>query len=413
MSETYKLASSPELLERESIVDLKKSKLKKKLLQGLYKGGNYTIAQLAKFLHTSVPSVTALVEELIDEKWVIEMGIADVQLGRKPLLYSLNPKDRYILALDITTYYSKAAILNLQNRVVEMQDIHLVLEDDPRFCQNLLHGIDAFLVQSGINMSQLIGVTVGMPGLINPKNGLNYTYPKIVPEGQSVLTLLQQQLQAPVYIMNDTQAMIFGELHFGLAQGMQHALSVNMDWGGVGLGVLTNGKILQGESGFAGELGHIQVRPDGDLCHCGKVGCLDTVTKASYLIRRVKDLLREGKVSQLAQKNIDQIDIEMVIDVANRGDALAIDLLHDIGKEMGKGLSMAVHLLNPKSIIINGVLAKAGKFISNPIEQAIYKYCLSDYKEDLSIVISELGESAKILGLQAYAMSHILADEQA
>jgi predicted NBD/HSP70 family sugar kinase len=101
----------------------------------------------------------------------------------------------------------------------------------------------------------------------------------------------------------------------------------------------------------------------------------------------------------------------MVIEVANRGDGLAIDLLHDIGKEMGKGLAIAVHLLNPKTIIINGALAKAGKFISNPIEQAIYKYCLADYKENLSIVISELGESAKVLGLQAYALNKVLAED--
>lgn len=292
-----------------------------------------------------------------------------------------------------------------------MEDIDLFLEDSPSIFDALVGGIRSFLANSKLDSSQLIAIALSMPGLINPKNGLNYTYPKIAPYGKSLVAMIKSRLQIPVYIINDTQATILGEHHFGLAKGMQHVFSVNMDWGGVGLGVLTNGHILQGESGFAGELGHIQVRPDGELCHCGKVGCLDTVTKASYLIKRIKELLKEGKVSQLANKNIEQIDIEMVIDVANRGDALAIDLLHDIGREMGKGLSMAVHLLNPKSIIINGVLAKAGKFISNPIEQAIYKFCLADYKENLSIEISELGESAKILGLQAYAMEKILAED--
>ncbi|MFC0186344.1 ROK family protein [Pseudarcicella hirudinis] len=169
-----------------------------------------------------------------------------------------------------------------------------------------------------------------------------------------------------------------------------------------------NGKVFQGASGFAGELGHIQVKADGELCHCGKVGCLDTLTSASSLIRRVKERLRLGQVSKLAEKNIEQIDIEMVIDVANRGDALAIDLLHDIGKEMGKGLSIAVHLFNPEAIIINGVLAKAGKFISNPIEQAIYKYCLADFKNDLTIEISELGENSRLLGTQVYVMGKVL-----
>ena len=107
---------------------------------------------------------------------------------------------------------------------------------------------------------------------------------------------------------------------------------------------------------------------------------------------------------------MEKIDMEMVIDAANRGDELAIDLLQDLGNEMGKVMSIAVQLLNPKTIIINGVLANAGKFISNPIEQAIYQYCLTDYKDNLRVEISELGESAKILGLNAYAIGKILAE---
>ncbi|MDI9864146.1 ROK family protein [Flectobacillus sp. DC10W] len=411
MSDLYKSAPDSEIVERESIVDLKKNKLKKKLLQHLYNGGNFTIAQLTKQLHTSVPSVTALVEELINEKWVIEVGIAEVQLGRKPTLYSLNPYERFVLALDINTYQSKAYILNLQNKVIYSDDIPVCIDGDTPIADQLIRAVEKFLAISAYRIEHFVGISVSMPGLINPRTGLNYTYPHVVADGGSLVYLMKSALHLPVFIINDTQAITLGEHHFGLAKDMQHAITVNMDWGGVGFGVLVNGQVLQGESGFAGELGHIQVRPDGELCHCGKVGCLDTVTKASYLIKRIKELLKEGRVSQLANKNIDQIDIEMVIEVANRGDGLAIDLLHDIGKEMGKGLAIAVHLLNPKTIIINGALAKAGKFISNPIEQAIYKYCLADYKENLSIVISELGESAKVLGLQAYALNKVLAED--
>ena len=134
MSDLYKSTPDSEIVERESIVDLKKNKLKKKLLQHLYNGGNFTIAQLTKQLHTSVPSVTASVEELINEKWVIEVGIAEVQLGRKPTLYSLNPYERFVLALDINTYQSKAYILNLQNKVMYSDDIPVCIDGDTPYC---------------------------------------------------------------------------------------------------------------------------------------------------------------------------------------------------------------------------------------------------------------------------------------
>ncbi|MFL0160963.1 ROK family protein [Aquirufa salirivi] len=409
MSDLFKSISESEHVEKESVVDLKKNKLKRKLLLHLYTHDSFTIAQLAKHLHTSVPSVTSLIEELITEKWIVEIGPAEVQLGRKPALYRLNPRDRFVLAIDMNTYSSKAYLLNLHNEVIFSQAISLVIENKP-IIESLTKEISAILQAAACKITDLEAISISMPGLINPKTGINYTYPNLCVKGKSLPLELEKFLHVRTYVIHDTKAITLGEHHFGLAQNIQHAITVNMDWNGVGFGLLVNGQVVLGESGFAGELAHIQVRPQGELCYCGKVGCLDTVTKASYLIKRIKELIKEGNVSLLAKENFENIDIEMVIDAANRGDELAIDLLQDMGHEMGKVLAIAVHLLNPKTIIIHGVLAHAGKFISNPIEQAIYKYCLADYKENLQVEISELGERAKVLGLQAYAIHKTLAE---
>ncbi len=106
--------------------------------------------------------------------------------------------------------------------------------------------------------------------------------------------------------------------------------------------------------------------------------------------------------------NLEDINLEMVIDAAQQGDAFSIDIIHNIGLELGKGLSIAVHLFNPQIIIIDGVLSKAQKLIVNPIEHAINKYCLADFKEDLSIEISQLGDNAKIYGVHAYVVENLL-----
>jgi predicted NBD/HSP70 family sugar kinase len=222
--------------------------------------------------------------------------------------------------------------------------------------------------------------------------------------------LLQNLFNAPAYLINDTKATILGEHRFGLAQGKRHVLSINIDWG-IGLGVITNGDILQGSAGFAGELGHIQMKTDGELCSCGKVGCLETLASASSLIRRAKAALADGKASMLVDVDPDAIDIETIIANANAGDELAIDLLSDVGRALGKALSTTIHLFNPELIIINGVLAKAENAIIKPIELAIDTYCLPNYRDNLTIELSQLGEMAKFYGTQAYVIQNLLEHE--
>ena len=190
-------------------------------------------------------------------------------------------------------------------------------------------------------------------------------------------------------------------------------MTINIDWG-VGLGIIINGEVFNGASGFAGELGHIQVKPDGMLCHCGKVGCLDTITSAIALIRQAKDGINSGRATilkQIVHGNLDLLETSHIIEAVHAGDEFSIDLLSTVGTELGKGLATAVHLFNPEVIIVGGLLAEAGPFISNPIEQAINKYCLSDFKNPLSIHISKLGAKARLLGTQAYLFDNLITKE--
>ena len=188
-------------------------------------------------------------------------------------------------------------------------------------------------------------------------------------------------------------------------------LAINIDWG-VGLGIVVNGEVFQGASGFAGELGHIQVDPEGELCYCGKIGCLNTITSASSLVRRVQRDIQDGQVSKLAsfRDNVAQIDIDELINAAYQGDSYAIDILHEAGFQLGKGLAIAISLFNPEVIIVDGVLATAATFILNTIEQAISKYCLSDFRNDMTIELTQLNGTAKWLGTHAYVMEDIFAN---
>ncbi len=393
-----------------SVIDAKKNKLKRAIITELYRSEARTIAQLSSRLHTSIPSTTSLIEELSVTHWVQGIGTGTAHYGRKPSLFALDATQHVTVVVDINVHDTKLLVFNLANQVVFRLDVALRLDKSPALLKILAEPLEQLAQRIKAEQLQVIGVGAVLPGLVNPWEAINHTYPSINCSDQPLDQLLQRIFDAPVYLINDTKATIFGEHRFGLAQDKRHVLSINIDWG-IGLGVITNGEILQGSAGFAGELGHIQMKTDGELCSCGKVGCLETLASASSLIRRARAGLEEGRVSLLTELDPEDIDIESIIAKANAGDAFSIDLLNDVGSALGKALSTTVHLFNPELIIVNGVLAKAEKSITRPIEQAIDKYCLPNYRDNLSIELSKLGEMAKFYGTQAYVIQNLLERE--
>ncbi|WP_338869262.1 ROK family protein [Spirosoma sp. SC4-14] len=399
-----------ELALTQSVVDYKKKQKQRKLLAHLYAEGTSTLAQLAKVLHNSVPSVTALVEELISQGWVTATGMATGNNGRRPALFSLNTKRQLVAVLDVSTHDTKIILMDSLRNVVFRCDYDLRLEDNPNFLTTLVGHYTSALADSGINPDHVLGIGISMPGLVDARRGLNLTYKNISQSNDSLPSWFSEQLKKPVYLINDTKATVLGESRFGGAQGKKQVLAINIDWG-VGLGIVVNGEVFQGTSGFAGELGHIQADPEGELCYCGKIGCLNTLTSALALVRRVQRDIAAGQVSKLAafRDNVPQIDIDELINAALQGDSYAIDVLQQTGFQLGKGLSVAISLFNPEMIIVDGVLTKAADFILNTLEQAITKYCLSDFRNDLTIELTKLNGTAKWLGAHAYVMERVFA----
>jgi len=399
--------------EPNSVIDIRKNRIRSNLLLHLYQSGDTSINKMARLFHASIPSATGIVNELIREGWIIETGTGPARAGRPPVLYGLNSKKYLTLIMDINRHDTQLVIFDLHNQLILKRKVNIRLDDSSTFLEQLFEASDDFLKSNNINVSKLWGIGVSMPGLINSSQGINLTYLNLTPPGVPLVSHLKKHFKLPVCLFNDTKATTIGEHRFGFAREKSQVLTINIDWG-VGLGIIINGEVFNGASGFAGELGHIQVKPDGLLCHCGKIGCLDTITSAIALIRRAKEGITGGKatiLSQIVNNNLDLLDTSHIIEAVHAGDEFSIDLLSTVGTELGKGLATAVHLFNPEVIIVGGLLAEAGPFISNPIEQAINKYCLSDFKNSLSIHISKLGAKARLLGTQAHLFENLIAKE--
>jgi predicted NBD/HSP70 family sugar kinase len=166
------------------------------------------------------------------------------------------------------------------------------------------------------------------------------------------------------------------------------------------LGILLDGKLYYGKSGFSGEFGHIPFFNNEILCHCGKKGCLETEASGQALLRNFKEKIKKGYSSSAAKRKKDNADINLldIIAAANNEDMLSIELLAEVGEKLGKGLAVLINLYNPELLILGGTLSETGDYLRLPIKSAINKYSLSLVNSDTQLRSSKLGEKAGVVG---------------
>jgi predicted NBD/HSP70 family sugar kinase len=183
-----------------------------------------------------------------------------------------------------------------------------------------------------------------------------------------------------------------------------------MDYG-IGLGILLDGKLYYGKSGFSGEFGHIPFFTNEILCHCGKKGCLETEASGQSLVRKFREKIKQGYTSSALKKKKDLSEINLldIITAANNEDMLSIELLAEVGEKLGKGLAVLINLFNPELLILGGTLSETGDYIRLPIKSAINKYSLSLVNNDTQLRTSRLGEKAGVMGACLLARNKVLS----
>ncbi len=194
--------------------------------------------------------------------------------------------------------------------------------------------------------------------------------------------------------------MALGEAWFGLARDKSNVLFINIG-SGIGLGIIIDGQVYQGHSGFSGEFGHIQMDPEGDLCYCGKIGCLENIASGTALVKKARKMIGEGKnsiISAYVDNRLEKIKLKTIVNAATQGDLFAIELIEEAGEQLAKGMSILIHLFNPEAVIIGGEMAEAGNLITDPVQQKLNKYTMLRLKQDTAILLSELKETAGLYG---------------
>ena len=203
--------------------------------------------------------------------------------------------------------------------------------------------------------------------------------------------------------------MSYGEYIGGVAKDEKNMLFLNVAWG-LGMGMIVDGKLSYGKSGFSGEIGHFPLLENNQVCHCGKTGCLETGASGSAVYRIFMEKLKEGRASSLTDKyaNGEDIHIEDIIDAVNDEDVLAIEVIEEIGTVLGRAIAGLINVFNPELIVIGGSVATAKEYLLLPIKSAIQKHSLNIINSDTTIKLSKLGKKAGTIGSCMLSRSKLL-----
>uniref|UniRef100_UPI0032179B27 ROK family protein n=1 Tax=uncultured Draconibacterium sp. TaxID=1573823 RepID=UPI0032179B27 len=390
--------------------ELKKYRRKKKVLNLLYGRGMLSATVISKEIGVSLPTAISLLNDLSEESYVEQCGIGESKGGRKPVLFGLKCDSMFVIACELGRFSGKIGVYNSCNQLVASVSSFKTSVDDDDLVERIYAESKKILSESNIGMDQIYGVGLAMPGLVDESKGINYTIKN--PERRNIKQLLSIKFNCLIYVNNDARMQAYGEFVFGEAVNHDNAMIINWNWG-LGLGMIIDRKLYNGASGFAGELSHIKFVDEGNLCICGKRGCLETVTSVYVLIDRAKEAVRAGKISQLTQKfkdRVDELQVDDIIQAAKLGDEFSISLFNAVGQALGRALANTIQLINPDIIVLGGVIAEANQFVLAPIQQAVNQYCLEQISGNTKIVISKNWKQAGLHGVTAMLFQKLFSD---
>lgn len=400
-----------EELQSENItgVAYKNLNLKKKAVAYFANQGNATIADLCKELNLSAPKVTHLLTDLINDALVRDFGKIDSTGGRKPNLYGLVPQSGFFVGVEVKKYYVNIGLMDFQKNLIKLSEkLPYKLNNTQDSLEELCRIIQDFISELPVSKEKILGMGLNLSGRINDVAGYSYSFFHFDEEPLS--KILERRIGLRTFLENDSRAMAYGEFCNGLVNGEKNVLFVNLDYG-IGLGILVNGQLYYGKSGFSGELGHIPLFNNEIICHCGKKGCLETEASGQALVRKLRERLQEGSSTVLTRKkkHLDEIQLEDIISAAKNDDVLAIELIAEIGEKLGRGIALLINLFNPELVILGGSLSSTEDYIRLPIKSAINKYSLSLVNNDTQLRISKLGEKAGVMGACLLVRNKLLA----
>lgn len=346
------------------------------VLETIINNGSISRAAIAKHLGLTKATISAIVQELIVKRLVVEIGSDDTSHGRKPILLSLNKKAGYVICIDIGAGTVTALLSDLAG-----EDCVLKRIKTPKNPTGLVNEIISLVESMQVPKDcpyGLVGITLGIHGVVSDNRVLFTPYYNLA--GTSLDLRLQEYFNTPVYMENEANLSVIGEKAFKYDYSNMAYVSVHS---GIGVGLIINDRLFAGYCGRAGEFGHTIIEPDGRQCPCGNRGCLEQYASERSIL-----------AEYAAMKGLSEADSELFLAAYERNDQDAASAMDSFVKYMSIGVNNILNAYNPEIVIINSPFTKNHPEILQQIEAALS----SKMNSYVKIVPSVLQDSSILLG---------------
>jgi len=372
------------------------------ILEYLRRDAPLSRTHLAQLTGLNKATVTSLVRELLESDFVHESGTDVGDIGRPAIRLSLNPRAGYIIGAEIGVDFINVIGTDFSPKVI-FQSIQKTVPGAPvdEVMQLLISKIQqASEVCANQVGDKFMGLAVGVPGLVDHSAGVLLFAPNLKWSDVPLKEILQSRFSAPVFIDNEANLATFGEYFFGSAY--QHPDILFLSAGiGLGGGILHATHLLRGVNGMAGELGHITMDPQGELCGCGNRGCWETQVSLRALYRYVKTGLQAHPQSllwDLTGGNVDELNLEMIVLAAHQGDQVALTAFEQVGTYLGIGIASLLNVINPDLVVFGGIMSDAWEFLEPMVMAEIEKRALPWNRKGTQVVLAHHGGDACVMG---------------
>lgn len=417
--------------------DLVKELNKAVILNIIWRHASISRAEIARVSGLTRGTVSSLVDELIRDSFVKEIGTGTSALGRKPIMLQLNAEAGVVVGVDLGVNYILIVLANLRAQVLARKRLCISPEmGERRIVEKMLNGIAEILDSAPPTPRGLLGIGAGVPGLVEMEHGLLRFAPNLKWKNVPLKDLIRERFDAPVYVDNEANVGALGEKWFGAGQGIRHMVYLSVGVG-LGAGVVLNGELYRGATGYAGELGHFTIHPDGPVCGCGNRGCWETFASELATLRRAREALHRGD-AVILQELLEtgnrhtcsdsagssdeaftgdgatgdptaRLTVDVLLEACERGDKAAQEVLRETGRYLGIGIAGLVNAFNPEVVIVGNTIGRCGRWVLDEATKEMEARGLSQLTTGVRVMPAKLGPDACAIGGVSLVLSDFLS----
>lgn len=378
-------------LDQESIKKINK----KNIIQLLYKNDQLTKQEISKELHISIPTVISNVNELIEEGYLDEAGVAESTGGRKPIIVRFLPKARYSFGVSVTSNKIRIALVNLKLEIIKEEEFELLeeLQSIDTIMDRIKECIDTIVDNMKIPMDKIIGVGFSLPGTVNEEKLLLANAPNLGLRNID-FKKYETKYKYKLYIENEANAAAYAETFLNFDNVVKNLVFVSIT-GGIGAGIIINGNLYKGRNKHAGEFGHMTIVKNGEQCNCGKKGCWELYASEKALIKQYN---QEFNATEKSMKEFFKLTMT---------NEKAKNILYNYIDYLAEGIKNIILIADPEEIIIGGRIAYYEQYFKDLLIMRVFEENSFYTKEECKLSFSKLKSNASILGAALMTMQEI------